>query len=251
MFLFECPKNYQDMRKKIATSVFFMTLIEIFILAQISQGFSDLMKSLSFNTETSIFEIKLYVSYIYLPFVFSVLEYIFKVHDCIGKIFRIRDKFSASAIFIPYTKYLKINTLKNEKELKKLYIDNEDMRKIIGNNFYYYASSTEPKIDSHNISMALDSWCWFWIFLDYTVISLIFLIVVIFTDIFSKSIHFPKEIYIGFTIFLIIIILLTVLIIVFECKKYSDKEVEQIVKLLEKDQKKKEEFIKEIENCII
>ena len=48
MWLFECSKTYAEMRQKIAHAVFYISLIEVFVLAQISSEFSEILKTLSF-----------------------------------------------------------------------------------------------------------------------------------------------------------------------------------------------------------
>lgn len=45
MWIFECVKNYSEMRAKISKALFCISLIEIFILAQISPDFSDVLKT--------------------------------------------------------------------------------------------------------------------------------------------------------------------------------------------------------------
>lgn len=76
MGMFDCPKNYSDMSKKISNSVFVITLLELFVFAQTSSSFSNILNVLSFGTETEIAKIKLYVSYlIHSIYIFHIRKY--------------------------------------------------------------------------------------------------------------------------------------------------------------------------------
>lgn len=227
MWLFEAPKNYTEMCKKIASSVFYITLIEVFILTQASSDFANIMVALSFGVQFKINEIKLNIALIYLPIIFSVLENIFKLHDLFGKIFNLRNKYSGSVIFYQYVKELYPDNKKSYKACKKIYLNNESLQKTVGNHFYTYASSTNPKIDAHYVHMALDSWCWVWILLDNIVISLLFLIVTILASFF---ITISKSLIWGLLIYIFNIIVIKFLLIKTYCKKYSIIEVKKCVK---------------------
>lgn len=227
MWLFKSPKNYTEMCQKIASSVFYITLTEVFILTQASSDFANVMVALSFGVQFKINEIKLNIALIYLPIIFSVLENIFKLHDLFGKTFNLRNKYSGSVIFYQYVKALCPNNQKSYKECQKIYLKNKPLQDAIGNHFYTYASSTNPKIDAHYVQMALDSWCWVWILLDNIVISLLFLAIIVFASFF---ITISKSLIFGLLIYIFILIVIKFLLIKTYCKKYSIKEVKQCVK---------------------
>lgn len=227
MWIFESPKNYTEMCEKIASAVFYMTLIKVFILTQISSDFADLMVTLSFGVEFKINEIKLNIAIIYLPILFSVLENIFKLHDLFGRIFNIRNKYSGSVIFYQYVKELIPNNKKSYKTCRKIYLKNETLQNAVANHFYIYASSANSLIDSHYIHMALDSWCWVWILLDSAIISLLFLIVTVFASFFTTI---SKLLIFGLLIYISILIVIIFLLLKTYCKKYSIIEVKKCVK---------------------
>lgn len=224
MWLFEGTKTYTEMRQKIAHAVFYISLIQIFVLAQISPDFSEVLKSLSFNTETEIINIKIYIAYIYLPILFSVLENIFRVHDRIGNLFKIRDTYAGNVIFMEYINVLEIDTKGiSRKDIRKIYWNNEKLRTSIGNHFYAHVSSTNPKIDEHYVQMALTSWSWVWIILDSIIITILLGLTAVF---WSVSYMFI----LGVIIFVVLQVALLIIVLVCECKAHTIKEIHHSVK---------------------
>ena len=228
MWIFENPKSYPDMCKKIAQSVFIISLIELFILAQISNDFSEFLKKISFNTETQICGIKMYVSYIYIPLVLSILENIFKMHDKIGRIFKIRPRNAATVIFPAYMKELGISTSKSNKDQKGLYYANIDLQRVMGDHFYYHVSYSHPKIDNHEVYMALDSWTWFWIILDTFCVTMLFIIALIVVSIFFFRVS--MKLYVGLTIYLLLLLLLDFFLLKHRCSYYTKREIHLAIK---------------------
>lgn len=235
MWIFECVETYSEMRAKISKALFCISLIEIFILAQISLDFSNILKTLSFNTETEILGIKIYIAYIYIPLAISILENIFCLHDKIQKIFKIRSSFDKNVIFLEYLNQLKIETSLTNKELRKLYSKNEDLKDAVSEHFYYHVSSTEPKIDKHYINMALTSWCWVWIVLDTIVFSLVVEISVI----IFKVCNYDVNIWfiLCFAVYIAILVVLLICTLYVECKKCTIHEIEKAVKYDDKEHK--------------
>ena len=224
MWLFEGINTYTEMRQKIAHAVFYISLIQVFVLAQISSDFSEILKALSFKTETEIFEIKIYVAYIYLPIIFSVLENIFRLHDKIGNIFKIRDIFAKKVIFYAYISELDINIKGiRKKDIYNIYKKNKKLRDSIGNHFYDHVSCTNPKIDEHYVQMALTSWSWVWILLDSIIITVLLDLISILWNVNLKFI-------IGISIFIVIQIILLIVVICCECRIHTIKEIHQAVK---------------------
>ena len=235
------------MRNKISTSVFWITLIETFILTQASSGFSDLMTLLSFGKNIKIDNVELNIALLYLPIIISIIENIFKMHDVIGKRVNLRNRYDGLIIFYQYLTEFGIQKTRND--CKKIYINDKELRDTIGKHFYSYTSSTKPIIDKHDIIMALDAWCWVWILIDNIVISLLFLIgSLLYTIIF----HGSYWLVLGLLIFIILLIILTFFTLKFECAKYSTREVKNII-IYDNEQnegKKNEELKEKIENAL-
>ena len=251
MWLFETPKTYSEMCTKISKSVFFISLIELFILAQISPVFSGFMKVISFNTETEVIGIKLYVAYIYVPIILSVLENIFKLHDKMGRIIKLRKIFDGKVIFSAYIKELGITLPKSSVKPYKIYAESEELRSKISSHFYYYVSSTTPRIDEHYVHMALDSWCWVWILLDNIAISLLLCIAAMALKFSSLSISW--WLMIGLFIYSALLTGLLLLLLMTSCKSNSINEVKAAVKEDCENEKGKRnsELKKEIENALL
>jgi hypothetical protein len=228
MWIFENPKSYPDMCKKIAQAVFAISLIELFVLSQISPDFSGFMKKISFNTETEIINIKLYISYIYIPITLSILENIFKMHDKIGKLFKVRQKNAANVIFPTYMCELNIQKRKSKEEYRTVYLKNRDLQKAIGNHFYEHVSYSNPKIDSHDVYMALDSWGWFWIILDSACITILFLISLIISMLFKISVS--KLLLLGLVIYIVCLLFLNFILLKTRCSYYTQREIALAVK---------------------
>ena len=160
MWIFENPKNYSDMMKKIALTMFIIVLISLFVFSNFSSPFSDFMLKISFDFEYELAGgIKLYISYLYLPLIFTLLENIFKLHDKISDLFQIRYRFDRKII---------IQTFLIELNMTNKYsaVNKNNRKKIMKDIFYKYVSSTKPIMDTHLIYMALGQWCWYWICID-------------------------------------------------------------------------------------
>lgn len=222
MWLFEAPKTYTEMCKKIAQAVFYMTLIELFVLSQISSDFADFMKMISFNTETEVIDIKLYIAYIYVPLAVSVIENIFKLHDRIQKIFDLRTIFEGCILFKAYIHALELKN-PHDKNMCNVYRNNKKIREVCLNHFYCYVSDENPKIDAHDVHMALDAWCWVWILLDCIVVSMILCVATFGLKLLVWNIN--KWLVIGLVIYSMVLAGIMFLQLITSCKKYTTKEV--------------------------
>jgi hypothetical protein len=215
MWLFESPQNYSQMLKKVAWSTFFIVLIALFILAQCVDSFAEFMKRISFNMEYEIDGIKLYTAYFYIPFIFAILENIFKLHDRISDIFRIRYRFDK---FVIINRFL--HRCKMEQNINK--INKRNREEIMYKVFYEYASSTKPVIDPHLICMALGAWRWYWIInATVAITGLIGIIMLIMNFSFHKLI-----VILGI---ILVLYIFSFMIKHFQCKSYAIKEVDTIL----------------------
>jgi len=217
MWLFSSPKNYSEMLKKIATTMFFFSLIIIVILSHIFDSVSSFMESISFGLYCIYGGLKLYISYFYFPLLFAVTENIFKLHDRISDLFGIRYRFDTDVII---KKYLaELNLLHKTSSVNR-----SNRNAIMHSIFYKYASSTSPKIDRHLIDLALGAWSWYWIIID-TLACIIVVGSVWLANSFSWS-----------TFNVLFGINLTCLVVIhfiyrFQCTKYALLEVEAILQL--------------------
>ncbi len=224
MWLFECTKTYTEMRAKVSQSVFYIVLIEVFVLAQISTQFAEVLKIISFGTETEFLNIKIYIAYIYVPIIISVLENIFRLHQKLGRIFGVEKKFAKKVMFQGYINTLGVDVSKiKKKELYKIYDKNKIIKKEIDKHFYCFVSGTNPKIDEHYVHMALTAWCWVWILIDSISVTAFWGGVTMFYQMNGKFIF-------GVCIFVFLQVLILILLLVTECKKNTMKEIIQAVR---------------------
>lgn len=217
MWLFSSPKDYSEMLKKIATTMFFVSLLVIVVLSHTFVDISLYMESISFGFIYKFGGFELYISYFYLPTLFALAENIFKLHDRISDLFHIRFRFDKNVIIAKF-----LLELQMQDKLNK--VNKKNRNQIMYNIFYLYASSTSPKIDRHFIDMALGVWSWYWIILD-TVVCFFISSVIWLTYSFSWK---PCLVLIG----IIIVCLLAMFVIKkFQCSKYALLEIDAILKI--------------------
>ena len=217
MWLFYLPKNYSEMLLKIATTMFFISLIMLAILSNIVEEIESLMKIISFGINYKFGGFELYLSYFYFPIIFALAESMFKLHDRISDLFSIRYNFEKNVIIAEFLIEIRLY-----KKFKKV---NKSNRKIIMDAiFYKYASSTNPQIERHLIDMALSSWCWYWIVMD-TALCVVVSGVVCLIYTFSVTILF------ALFVFVLICLLIMYIIKTFQCRNYAIREVKAILEL--------------------
>ncbi len=215
-WLFEPPKNYPEMLKKIAYTMFFAVIIGMVILTNYLQSFSEFIKSISFGMQIEAYNIKIYIADLYIPLFFAILENVFEFHDKVSDLFKIRYKFDKFVIIKNFLDQLNMpNKIKN--------VNKNNRKAIMDEIFYKYAGYDKPSIDIHLIYMALHSWSWYWIIIDTMIVAVI-------TGILMLLINFSA---IGLFTFVAILFVLFILScsVKSQCKKYALREVNTILKL--------------------
>lgn len=174
MWIFKSTKSYDEMVDKISQSVFVISSILLFLLSQMCPEFMTILEKLSFGATFSVFNIKLSIALFYAPLLMGLFEHMFKLHDVWSSILGIRKRYDKNIVVKEIISRCALKT-----DYRKLSV--KQVRKIMSACFYRYASSTDPVIDSHYITITLTEWCWFWILLDtlilIDIIGLIWLIV--------------------------------------------------------------------------
>lgn len=234
------PKNYGDMLKKICGFNIVLLSIYFVLFYFLSNDFNGLVNKILniFINKieiTRLSDIKLFgasivkfldiLFLITLALLISVIERIFRIHNLLSDILKIRKNFD--------TKYI----IKNIIEKIGLNIDNDTIenkrKEIMRNIFYEYVSSFDPKIDRHNIEEALDYWTYFWVLLD----SIFFLVFFIFISLVFQNFYL-------FLIYFLIIIIFSLVDYFYlyriRCKEKANEEVNEILH----DKKRKKEIRK-------
>ncbi len=177
--LFMSVENYNKMRQKMASFVFYEVFIASFFIRRMNE-YSTAFRAV----ESQIFGVDLLEKYpvvafinplgLVIAFLAATFTYMFHLHDRISDVLGIRKSFDQEHI-------LKVLVSETNVTLKPgawARIDaNHD--RTMSNVYYKYVSSTakEPLVDRHDISQALDSWAWFWVALEGVVIWVVLTVI--------------------------------------------------------------------------
>lgn len=173
MIPFTAPTNYSEMLNKIAIFTFFVSLIMTVLVSSASPTVSDFLARFDIKVEVaSITSIP--IAYVVPPLIIALLARVIKLHDKISTLFRLRRSIDVYHILVPLAGEVGVPI--GLGVLEKLKVNRYDWMEQV---FYKYASSTDPKIDPHRITMALDKLTWFWILIELLVVSFLTLILLI------------------------------------------------------------------------
>lgn len=217
MWLFNSPQNYTEMLNKIATTMFFISLVILAVLSNVVVGMESFMKLISFGKNYKFGGFELYLSYFYFPLLFALAENMFKLHDRISDLLNIRYKFDKNVIIVEFL--LEMKLYKNFKKINK-----SNRKTIMNAIFYKYASSTNPQIERHLIDMALSSWCWYWIVMDTA-------LCVVVCGVVCLIYNFSVTILLALFVIVLICLLIMYIIKKFQCRNYAIREVKAILEL--------------------
>lgn len=162
MIPIEAPRNYPEMLNRIAFFTFLFALVLSFAVPSPQEVLAtqDWMKQLS-NLNINFGFITVSLGNGLVAAGVALFCRIIKLHDRISNVLGIRLWFDIHAILIPLAAEAGVSL--DFKRLEKVRLERSElMRKT----FYRYASSTNPRIDSHDIIMALETWSWFWVLLE-------------------------------------------------------------------------------------
>ena len=94
--------------------------------------------------------------------------------------------------------------------------------------FYRFASSTNPVIDSHYITLTLTEWCWFWTVLDTLIMFIIVGVIWLILSWWNWRCFF---VVIAIVIFLLVLLMLVYM----QTKKYTKKEISAIFSITDEE----------------
>jgi len=166
---FKAVGDYPKMLNKIAVSTFTGTILAIWLLRYEVPALDNLLKPLS--VPIKVFgDVNLPLGTILPALVVAALSRMFKLHDRISDIFRIRQRFDVGEILFPMA--IASGASLSGDQIRAI---RKNCKSMMYKVFYKYASSTAGKavIDSHYITMALDQWCWYWIVLELTFLAFV------------------------------------------------------------------------------
>lgn len=215
--VFDTIKNYPAMLYRIAICNFIASIVLIYLLRNQIQEIDNLLSPINLTIKISDLELKLIN--VVVAFVIALFSRMIKLHDRISDVLTIRKDYDIYKIIFPLASLSGAN------------MDSDKIRKIKSNRglimhniFYKYASSTESRclIDHHSVTMAIDQWSYFWIFLEIN-----FLILLSATTLFFFKLYLWSSILL--LIFLIILVIQKILYK--ECIKYTTNELTEISEL--------------------
>lgn len=169
--LFNTPKSYEDMLKKLAGFAFYEVYLLTFLLRDIeaiASGLRQLETSGAIGAWISTIpgEKTLNVAGLMLALFVAFLSHLLPLHNRVSDLLGIRKRFDKTYILVPLAKLVGVTlTL---VQTQKLIANRHDLMQAT---FYKYASSRakEPLVDKHDIEHALNAWSWFWVFLEATI----------------------------------------------------------------------------------
>lgn len=174
--------NFQEMLIKLTFWHFVAAIVCLLILDSNINFSNDILKDLTVNYKGINFPVSIIIFASLWAIVFS---HIFKLHDRISDVFRIRFRYDQKYILRPIADSVIGDDSKN------IYSKLEANRhNAMSNVFYKYASSTEanPLVGKHNIHQALTTFSWYWICLEVIFTSfLTFLAILIINCEFSLA----------------------------------------------------------------
>ena len=105
-----------------------------------------------------VFELEVPVLYVVPGTVVALAARIFRLHNGLANLFRIREHFDVSKILLPLS-----GAVGTPVSMKKL---REKRVVAMRRTFYAYASFDEPKISKALVLSAIDTWTWYWALLE-------------------------------------------------------------------------------------
>ncbi len=152
--------NFQEMLIKLTFWHFVGALFCFWLLDKEVHFFSELFK----GSIITLWEMKVPLLMAIFAIVWAgIMSHVFKLHDRISDVFRIRSRYDYKHILEPLTKSVIENP--SSELLEKL---KSNRHEAMTNMFYNFASSTDenPIVGKHNIHQALTSFSWYWVFLE-------------------------------------------------------------------------------------
>lgn len=210
--------NYAEMLRKLSTSMLFVAAACVWLLRLKVPTIDNVLKNIDYITPDKIAmfaSVKIPFGTFLPAFLCALISEVFKLHDRISDLFRIRKKFDLRWILIPSA--LLSGSRLSFSQFKKIKIERE---RLMGEVFYEFASSTSPKIDSHTIIQALTAWSWYWLCAETVVI--IFLTAAI----FSYFQFFFETVLLLCGVFLLFLLMQWLWR---ECSNYADSQIRQIL----------------------
>ena len=212
---FASVSDYPGMLKKIAVCLFVASLVLTVLLRSKVTALDNALAPYTFLIPILGFNLPL--GTVFPAFAVTLASHILQLHDHISNVLGIRHRFDILAILFPLA--IGSGASLDSHAVPKI---RANRKRLMNDTFYPYASSSpnEAVIGSHYITMALDQWCWYWIVLDVSFITIIAAGILFFAKSFAWS-----------SILLLLVISSFALLqfVRKHCEKYAFQQVELIL----------------------
>ena len=116
----------------------------------------------SIGAHVKVFSIDLPLLAVLPAVVLALVSRIFRLHDKLSDLFRIRKNFDVFRILLPLALAVGCAPAPNMVEALQVH-----RKRIIARTFYRYASFEDPKISKAAVLSAIDVWTWYWILAEF------------------------------------------------------------------------------------
>jgi hypothetical protein len=171
---FRSPENYSEMLQKIGFFTFVAALGFTILLSGAIPSISIALDSL--KVPVDVLGISIPVLYPAVALGFAGPAHVIKLHDRVSDLFGIREAFDIHEILVPLAGGTGIPT--TVAFLKRL---REGRDNVMNGVFYKYAdsSASSPAVQKHLIVTALNTWTWYWILVEASVVAIVALAILL------------------------------------------------------------------------
>jgi hypothetical protein len=160
MYPFDRPTNYGEMLNKIGLSTFFLALGLTWVVSYFSPAATLLLEAK--KTDVEIVGVHLPLLHVIPAILLAIIFRIFRLHDKISDLLRIRANFDVDQILVPLCEAVRVTV--DQRMREKLKEHRED---AMERTYYAYASFEDPKISKATVLASIDRWTWYWILLEF------------------------------------------------------------------------------------
>ncbi len=158
--------DYQSMLNRIFWFTTVSALVAAWMLRMNNAALDAWLRQIDFNVEFGGSKtLPMPGGYLFPALAVGILTRIFRLHARISDWLGIRETFDIHVIIAEFASQLGIDfdALTHEQLVERRHT-------IMRQAFYPYVSGSQPQIDSKLVEQALDSWSWFWVGIEATVV---------------------------------------------------------------------------------
>jgi len=209
--------DYQSMLNRIFWFTFAAALGAVYLLRSNVLSLDAALERIDFDLEAGSGNVlPIPGGYLFPALAVGLLARVFRIHGHIAHLLGIRERFEIDVILAALAREsgVAVEDISDEEWIARRH---DIMRQA----FYRFASSKSPEIDAHLVHQALDSWSWFWIGLESTLVFVLTGLVLISMSVYSIG---------GLIIAGVLLLAFVGLpLIRYQCKRFAIAQVKAIV----------------------